>query len=130
MVHNFEKLDEQIKLKVSRWSKCEITPICSFIGGIASQEVIKKTGKYIRINQRLWLDFSETTENIKEDVDRNLQGSSYDKYDEQIAIYGKEFQKKLNNLNIFIIGTGALESQLLKIFPLMGISTEKIKKLW
>jgi molybdopterin/thiamine biosynthesis adenylyltransferase len=43
-------------------------------------------------------------------VDRNLQGSSYDKYDEQIAIYGKEFQKKLNNLNIFIIGTGALES--------------------
>jgi ubiquitin-activating enzyme E1 len=62
-------------------------------------------------------------------VDRNLQGSSYDKYDEQIAIYGKEFQKKLNNLNIFIIGTGALESQLLKIFPLMGISTEKIKKL-
>ena len=68
--------------------------------------------------------------NIKEDVDRNLQGSSYDKYDEQIAIYGKEFQKKLNNLNIFIIGTGALESQLLKIFPLMGISTEKIKKLW
>jgi hypothetical protein len=53
MVHNFEKLDERIKLKVARWSKCEITPICSFIGGIASQEVIKKTGKYIRINQRL-----------------------------------------------------------------------------
>ena len=93
MVHNFEELDEQIKLKVARWSKCEITPIYSFIGGIASQEVIKKTGKYIRINQRLWLDFFETIENIKEDVDRNLQGSSYDKYDEQIAIYGKEFQK-------------------------------------
>ena len=31
-----ENLDEQIILNVARWSKCQISPICSFIGGIAS----------------------------------------------------------------------------------------------
>ena len=124
-VNNFDKLDEQIILNVARWSKCEITPICSFLGGIAAQEVVKKTGKYIPINQWLWFDFFETVENIKENIDRNLLGT---RYDEQIAIYGKEFQKKLNNLNIFIIGAGAIGCELLKNFSLMGISTEKDKE--
>lgn len=35
-INNIENLDEQIILNVARWSKCQISPICSFIGGIAS----------------------------------------------------------------------------------------------
>ena len=52
-INNIENLDEQVILNVAKWSKCQISPICSFLGGIASQEIIKKTGKYIPINQYL-----------------------------------------------------------------------------
>ena len=122
-ITNIENFDEKIILNVAKWSKCEISPICSFIGGLAAQEVIKKTGKYIPINQYLWFDFFETIENLNENkVNREIFGS---RYDEQIAIFGQELQKKLNNLNIFIIGAWALGCELLKHFALMGISTNK-----
>ena len=118
-INNIENLEEQIILNVAKWSKCQISPVCSFLGGIVSQEVIKKTGKYIPINQYLWIDFFETIENQKGNLNRNIFGS---RYDDQIAIYGQEIQKKLNDLNVFIIGAGALGCELLKIFALMGIS--------
>ena len=122
-ITNIENFDEKIILNAAKWSKCEISPICSFIGGLAAQEVIKKTGKYIPINQYLWFDFFETIENLNENkVNREIFGS---RYDEQIAIFGQELQKKLNNLNIFIIGAGALGCELVKHFALMGISTNK-----
>ena len=121
-INNIENFEEQIIINISRWSKCEISPICSFLGGIVSQEIVKTTGKYIPIDQWLWFDFFETTENLKENIDRKLIGT---RYDDQIAIYGNEVQKKLNKLNIFIIGAGALGCEYLKNFSLMGISTEK-----
>ena len=121
-INNLENLEEEIIIKVSRWSKCEISPTCSFLGGIVSQEIIKATGKYIPINQWLWFDFFETTEELKEDIDRNLTGT---RYDDQIAIFGNELLKKLNKLNIFIVGAGALGCEYLKNFALMGISTNK-----
>ena len=124
-INNIENLDEQIILNVARWSKCEISPICSFIGGIAAQEVIKKTGKYIPINQYLWFEYFETIEDLKQDVNRDIFGS---RYDDQIAIFGQELQKKLNKLNLFIIGAGALGCELLKHFALMGISTSNKSK--
>ena len=124
-IDNIENLDEKIVLNVARWSKCQIAPICSFIGGIAAQEVIKKTGKYIPINQYLWFDFFETVENLDENINREIFGS---RYDDQISIYGQEIQKRLNNLNTFIIGAGALGCELLKQFALMGISTKNNSK--
>ena len=121
-INNIENFDEKIIMNVARWSKCEISPICSFLGGIVSQEIIKVTGKYIPINQWLWFDFFESVEDLQENIDRNLIGS---RYDEQIAIFGNDVQKKFNNLNIFIIGAGALGCEFIKNFSLMGISTEK-----
>lgn len=121
-INNIESLEEQIIINVTRWCKCEISPLCSFLGGIVSQEIIKTTGKYIPINQWLWFDFFETIVDLKENIDRNLIGS---RYDDQIAIFGNELQKKLNNLNIFIIGAGALGCEYLKNFSLMGVSTQK-----
>ena len=64
--------------------------------------------------------FSETVENKNQNINRDIFGS---RYDEQISIYGQEMQKKLNNLNIFIVGAGALGCELLKTLALMGIST-------
>ena len=121
-INNIENLDANIIMNVARWSKCEISPICSFLGGIVSQEIVKATGKYIPIDQWLWFDFFETIEKLSKNIDRNLKGS---RYDDQIAIFGNDIQKKLNCLNIFIIGAGALGCEYLKNLALMGISIKK-----
>jgi len=121
-INNLENFDENIILNVARWSKCEIAPVCSFFGGIVAQEVIKKTGKYVPINQWIWFDFFESVEGLDKNIDREMIGS---KNDELIAIYGKEIQKKLQSLNIFIIGAGALGCELLKNLSLLDISTKK-----
>ena len=47
------EFDEEYLIKVFRWCKSEINPICAFLGGIVSQESIKITGKYTLMHQ--WL---------------------------------------------------------------------------
>ena len=118
--------NEDYILKIIRWSKSEISPICSFLGGIVSQEVFKITGKYRPINQWIKFDFFEIVKEIPENCDRTLLNC---RYDDQIAIFGQELQNKLSNLNIFMIGAGALGCEYLKNFALMGLSTSENKKI-
>ena len=117
----FEILDKTL-LRISLWSRAEISPLTSFIGCVSAQEIIKYTGKYIPIHQWIWFDFSETVENLNENIERNLKN---DRYDDQISIFGNDIQEKLENSNIFIIGAGALGCEFLKTFSLMGISSNK-----
>ena len=124
-IEKIENFDEKIIINVARFSRSEISPFCSFLGGIVAQEIIKITGQYIPFNQWFWIDFFESVENLNENVNRELLNS---RYDDQIAIYGQEIQNKLANLNIFLIGAGALGCELLKIFSLMGISTNENKR--
>ncbi len=50
-INNIINVEENIIINLAKWSKCEISPLCSFLGGIVSQEIIKATGKYIPIEQ-------------------------------------------------------------------------------
>ena len=111
---------EDYLIKMFRWSKSEINPICSFLGGIISQETLKITGKYNPIYQWIKFDFFETVADLSDNCDRSLSNT---RYDDQIAIFGNDVQNKLSNLNIFMIGAGALGCEYLKNFALMGIST-------
>lgn len=86
-----QEFDEKVVLNVARWAAANIQPVCAFFGGILAQEIIKATGKYIPISQWLIHDFFEVVENIKDDVDRTLKNS---RYDDQIAVFGNEIQKK------------------------------------
>ena len=49
--------------------------------------------------------------------------SKENRYIDQISIFGDETQKKLENLNVFMIGAGAVGCELLKCCAMMGIST-------
>ena len=113
------EFEKEYIIKILRWCKSEINPLCAFLGGIVSQEALKITGKYMPIYQWLRFEFFETISNIPENVNRKLLNS---RYDDQIAIFGQEMQKKLQNLNIFMIGAGALGCEYIKNFGLMGIS--------
>lgn len=125
-VNSIKSLNEKIILNIANWSKSEISPICSFLGGIVAQEIIKFTGKYTPINQWFWCEFSEIVENLPDNTDRTL---NYSRYDDQIAIFGHNIQKKLSESNLFMIGAGALGCEFLKNFALMGIATNNNKKI-
>ena len=118
------EFDRNYIINALRWSKAEINPICTFLGGIVSQEALKRTGKYTPIYQWLRFDFFETIENLPNNVNRNLLNC---RYDDQISIFGQELQEKLNNLNIFMVGAGALGCEYIKNFCLMGISCNRGK---
>ena len=123
---DFDIIFEKTIKNLSKWARTEVSPISSFIGGVVAQEIIKFSGKYQPIHQWLWLDFSQIVENLNIDIDRTLKNS---RYDDQIAIFGQEIQKKIENTNIFMIGAGALGCEFLKTFAMMGIATDKNKKL-
>ena len=119
MGDEIDDFNGEIVEKMVRWSKAEISPICSIMGGILAQEVIKFTGKFTPIEQWMWFDFFETVSLLNENIERKLEGT---RYDDLISIYGNEIQKKLESLKIFLIGTGANGCEFLKNFALMGIS--------
>ena len=52
--------------------------MCSFLGGIISQEIIKYTGIYTPIDQFFVFDFFETVGNLDKNVERILKGTRYD----------------------------------------------------
>jgi len=118
--------NDKVILNIAKWCKSEISPICSFLGGIVAQEIIKFTGKYTPINQWFWYEFSEIVDNLPDNVDRTLINS---RYDDQIAIFGHNIQKKLSESNIFMIGAGALGCEFIKNFSLMGIATNNKNKI-
>ena len=122
-----QEFDEKVVLNVARWAAANIPPVCAFFGGILAQEIIKATGKYIPISQWLIHDFFEVVENVKDDVDRTLKNC---RYDDQIAVFGNEIQKKIEKSNIFMVGAGATGCEFLKNFGMMGFCTEKDKKFF
>lgn len=114
-------LNEEYLINIFKYSKCEISPICSYGGGVVSQEIIKYIGIYKPINQWFRAEFMGI---LDKDINHNyeIRGT---RYDQQILIFGNETQQNLANLNLFIVGAGATGCELLKNFALMGISTDR-----
>lgn len=110
-----EDLDRSVIEKVSLYSRSQISPLASFWGGIMAQEILKLTGKYTPLRQFLYYDCFEI---LPENADRSPSNS---RYDDQIAILGHEIQQKLQSVNTFLIGAGALGCEFLKNFGLMGV---------
>jgi ubiquitin-activating enzyme E1 len=115
-----DEFDDKIFLNAARFASCSITPVASFFGGVVAQEVVKFTGKYTPITQWLHLDFF--TALPREDVTREVTGT---RYDDQIVIFGQEFQEKLAKQKLFMVGAGALGCELMKVFALMGLGCSK-----
>ena len=114
-------LNEQLLDSIYKYSKCQISPICGYGGGVASQEIIKYIGIYKPINQWFRVQFTPILDNSISHNSTILDS----RYKDQILIFGDETQKKLENLNVFLIGTGAVGCELLKYFAMMGISTNE-----
>ena len=91
-----------------------------------AQEAIKFTGLYCPLNQWFWLDiYDETVINL-ENPNRTLLNS---RYDDLISIYGQELIEIMQSSNIFLVGSGAVGCEYLKILALMGVGTKNNSKV-
>lgn len=115
---------ERIVLQLASGSKAVLSPMCAALGGIVGQEVLKAcSGKFSPINGFFFLDADETLPDDLLPADQVAPQNS--RYDSQIALFGKDMQQKLLDLNYFIIGAGAIGCEMLKNWALMGVGCGK-----
>jgi ubiquitin-activating enzyme E1 len=114
-------IEEKVIHKLARSCQAELAPICSFLGGIVAQEICKFSGYLTPIYQWLWFDFFEYM-NTEEVLPNTIEEYKHSRYYEQVSIFGEDVQKRLSELKIFLVGVGALGSEFLKLFSLMGVS--------
>ena len=113
-------------------SRGQLNPMATIFGGIVGQEVMKGcSGKYTPLNQMFHFEdikcspyYSNKThktsiDNINEKDMQPVNG----RYDGLIATLGTTFAKRLHELNLFMIGSGALGCELMKNFAMCGIGT-------
>jgi ubiquitin-activating enzyme E1 len=112
---------ERIVLQLASGSKAILSPMCAAIGGIVGQEVLKAcSGKFSPINGFFFLDADETLPDDLLPADQ-VAPQFVSRYDSQIAVFGKDMQEKLLDLNYFLIGAGAIGCEMLKNWALMGV---------
>ena len=116
-------LDKGLLEKFSFLARGDLSPMASSIGGIVAQEVMKAcTGKFTPIYQWLYFDALECLPSDTSSLTPEETAPIGSRYDGQIAVFGKSFQAKLQDLKYFIVGAGAIGCELLKNFAMIGVS--------
>ena len=115
--------DKKLLCELSYQARGDLAPMAAFFGGLAAQEVLKSvSGKFHPIVQWLYFDSLEslpTSTQRSEELCKPV-GS---RYDGQIAVFGKDFQEKIANVNQFLVGAGAIGCEMLKNWAMIGIAT-------
>ena len=111
-------LDEERVGRFARLFQTELTGLCAYLGGAVAQEVIKKSGKFTPIEQ--WIHHDEPIL-VADECSSNVGPLFGSRYDHQIAVLGKDFQARLANQRVFLVGCGALGCEYLKGLALMGV---------
>ncbi|TRY64013.1 hypothetical protein TCAL_05576, partial [Tigriopus californicus] len=122
-------------------------PLCAFLGGILSQEVMKScTGKFSPLQQWFYYDMldcvltKQMQSNVSnpdndhgvDDEDEEAEGAEEEgapqndpmqsnRYLGQEVVFGRDLQKKLAQLKVFVVGSGAIGCELLKNLAMMGV---------
>mmetsp|Transcript_2071 Transcript_2071/g.3691 ORF Transcript_2071/g.3691 Transcript_2071/m.3691 type:complete len:1061 (+) Transcript_2071:100-3282(+) len=111
---------ERIVLHLASGSRSVLSPMCATLGGIVGQEVLKAcSGKFTPINGFFYFDADEC---LPEAPLADVAPTGTSRYDSTIAVFGKEAQQKLLDLNYFLVGAGAIGCEMLKNWALMGVA--------
>ncbi|KAJ1610194.1 ubiquitin-activating enzyme E1 (UBA) [Cryptosporidium canis] len=117
-----ENVDKEIIEKTCKYSRCCLSPMAAFLGGIAAQEIVKFVGKYTPLRQFFFFDAFEQLDLISGNSHTTDEFTPMgSRYDDQIIIFGRSFQKSLSEKKVFIVGAGALGCEFLKSMALLGI---------
>ena len=117
------ELDKKLINELSYQARGDLSPIAALFGGLAAQEVLKSvSGKFHPIVQWLYFD---SLESLPTSVKRSEEQCKplNTRYDGQIAVFGKDFQEKIANINEFLVGAGAIGCEMLKNWAMIGLAT-------
>ncbi|CAL9728841.1 ubiquitin-activating enzyme E1 1 [Monosporozyma unispora] len=119
------KVNDKLIKELSYQARGDIPGIVAFFGGLVAQEVLKAcSGKFTPLKQYMYFDSLESLPDSKE-FPRNESTTSPigSRYDNQIAVFGVDFQKKVANSKVFLVGSGAIGCEMLKNWALMGLGS-------
>lgn len=123
-----ENIDEKILQSFAFGAKAVLNPMAAMFGGIVGQEVMKACScKFHPLFQFFYFDSVESLPS--EPLSSSDLKPLGTRYDAQISVFGAKLQKKLENANLFIVGSGALGCEFLKNIALMGVSCGNQGKL-
>jgi ubiquitin-activating enzyme E1 len=117
-----DELDEKVITELAYQSQGELSPMCAVIGGFVAQEVLKAcSAKFHPMVQNMYFDSLESMpDQIPTEEECAPVGN---RYDGQIAVFGKTFQKKIQETREFLVGSGAIGCEMLKNWSMMGLGS-------
>lgn len=119
------EIDEKLIEQLAYQATGDAPGMNAFYGGLIAQEVLKCcSSKFTPTKQWFYFDSLESLPNIKE-FPRNEDTCKPlgTRYDSQIALFGSEFIKSVQNLRVFLVGSGAIGCEMLKNWAMMGLGS-------
>ncbi|KAG7745711.1 hypothetical protein KL932_000741 [Ogataea haglerorum] len=125
-------IDENLIKELSYGARGELPAMVAFYGGLIAQEVLKAcSGKFGPVKQWLYFDSFESLPESKE-YPRTEETCKpiNSRYDNQIAVFGLDFQRRIANLKVFLVGSGAIGCEMLKNWAMMGLGSGPEGKIY
>ncbi len=117
-----EEIDTSLLTEFAKQARGYLAPMCAVIGGMVAQEVLKAcSAKFGPIRQHFVFDSLESLPVDLSPVEADFSPRDT-RYDSQIAVFGRAFQTKLEAARGFVVGSGAIGCELVKLYALMGVS--------
>ncbi|WFC99050.1 E1 ubiquitin-activating enzyme [Malassezia yamatoensis] len=119
-----QKLFEMLVKELAFQARGSLSPMVAFIGGFVAQEVLKAcSGKFHPLMQYMYVDCLEALPSNLHSLPLDEFHPENDRYDGQIAVFGKSFQKRIANARQFLVGSGAIGCEMLKNWSMMGLGS-------
>jgi ubiquitin-activating enzyme E1 len=113
--------EEQLVRRLSLCCRGVISPVAALLGGIVGQEVLKAcSGKFMPIRQFFYFDAVEALTDTPLAAEEVAPMGC--RYDGQIMVFGRDMQRRLGGLNMFLVGAGAIGCEMVKNWAMMGVS--------
>jgi len=117
-------IDDKLIKELAYQSRGDLSPMAALFGGLVAQEVLKAiSGKFMPISQYMYFDSLESLPS--QPLTEELCAPIGSRYDNQIAVFGKDFQEKIENTKEFLVGAGAIGCEMLKNWAMMGLGVGK-----
>lgn len=118
-------LDEKLIEQMAYQAVGDAPGVNAFYGGFIAQEVLKcVSSKFGPVKQWFYFDSLESLPNIEEfPRDEESTKPLGTRYDSQIALFGKQFVETVQNLRVFLVGSGAIGCEMLKNWAMMGLGS-------
>ncbi|ORZ36115.1 hypothetical protein BCR44DRAFT_1479631 [Catenaria anguillulae PL171] len=102
----------------------DLSPMAAVMGGFMAQEVLKAcSGKFSPLKQYLYFDSFESLPQSYS-LSQSKCAMRGTRYDGQIAVFGSDFQKRVQETRNFVVGAGAIGCEMLKNYAMMGLGTQ------